>query len=81
MPLRLLPWSYGARRSRRFNVQKHAVLKIPSPLELCILKRCERRAPLALFIPHSNLRASINRSNRHGLKPEQAATVRTNGCL
>jgi hypothetical protein len=35
----------GARRSRRFNVQNEAALKIPARPALCELKRRERRAP------------------------------------
>ena len=35
----------GARASARFNAQAHAARDLSSPLELCALKRRERRAP------------------------------------
>ena len=49
----------GARALDRFNVQKQGARKIPSPLELCMLKRRERRAPLAPSGGRSILRFSL----------------------
>ena len=45
--LRPAPSGDGARASARFNVQKHEARKMPRSLELCALKRRERRAPSA----------------------------------
>jgi len=56
--LRLAQYGDGARRSRRFNDQKHKLLGKPSPLAFSMLMRRERRAPLAPNSCHPVLRVS-----------------------
>ena len=57
--LRLVQWSDGARASVRFSVHYEAMLERCEPTFLRVLKRRERRAPLAANVCHSILRVSI----------------------